>query len=396
MKKLIAIIFKDTLVRFTSPLEWLFFLVLPMVFMVLIGGSTGAPADQRVRLYFVDNARSPLSAALFSEMEKSTSVHPVIQERVVALSEFEERKVAAVLIVPANFTSQTLQQNNAELELYLLPNMMDAVIAQQAVQAVLGRVSSSVDIANASVAQAEKINQFKDFTTREAFFENSLEQARRLQDEAPVRLIEVVGLTPDQIEYDPRLNSSAGQMLTWVFIPLIGLSAMFAYERQKGTLRRLLTTPTRKSTYLLGTILGQVLTALVQLAILILFSTLVMKVNWGDLPALALMLVVFTMCASALGTMVGTIVKSEGQANGLSIMIGMVMAMMGGCWYPIELFPQVVRTAAKVLPTTWAMQGVLDVSLRGQGFAGIQLEVLALLGFALVFFIIGVWRFKYE
>jgi ABC-2 type transport system permease protein len=77
-------------------------------------------------------------------------------------------------------------------------------------------------------------------------------------------------------------------------------------------------------------------------------------------------------------------------------MIGMVMAMMGGCWYHIELFPQVVRTAAKVLPTTWAMQGVLDVSLRGQGFTGIQFEVLALLGFALVFFVIGVWRFKYE
>ena len=64
MRKLFAIIFKDTLVRFTSPLEWLFFLVLPMVFMLLIGGSTGAPADQRVKLYIVDEASSPLSAAL--------------------------------------------------------------------------------------------------------------------------------------------------------------------------------------------------------------------------------------------------------------------------------------------------------------------------------------------
>lgn len=396
MRKIFAIMLKDTLVRFTSPVEWLFFLILPMVFMVLIGGSTGAPPDQRVKIYFVDEARSPLSATLLSEMEESTSVHAVIQERAAALSEFEERKVAAVLIVPANFTSQTLQQNNAELELHLLPNMMDAVIAQQAVHAVLGRVSSSMDIANTSVMQAEKIAQFKDFTARQAFFESSLEQARRLQDEAPVRLTEVVGLTPDQIEYDPRLNSSAGQMLTWVFIPLIGLSAMFAYERQKGTLRRLLTTPTRKTTYLFGTILGQVLTALLQLSILILFSALVLKVQWGNLLALALVLVAFTICASALGTMVGTLVKSEGQANGISILIGMVMAMMGGCWYPIELFPQVVRTAAKVLPTTWAMQGTLDVALRGQPVSGITLEVLVLFGFALVFYVIGVWRFKYE
>ncbi len=396
MRKLIAIIFKDTLVRFTSPLEWLFFLILPMVFMLLIGGSTGAPPDQRVTLYVVDEARSPLSANLLSELEKSTSVHAVSQERTTALSEFEERKVVAVLIVPSNFTLDTLQSHSAELELRLLPNMMNAVIAQQAVQAVLGRVSSSVDIANASVVQAEKIILFKDYTARQAFFESSLEEARRLQDEAPLRLTEVVGLTPDQVEYDPRLNSSAGQMLTWVFIPLIGLSAMFAYERQKGTLRRLLTTPTRKTTYLFGTILGQVLTALLQLAILILFSALVLKVHWGNLVALALVLVAFTICASALGTMVGTFVKSEGQANGISILIGMVMAMMGGCWYPIELFPQAVRTAAKVLPTTWAMQGTLDVALRGQPVSGITLEVLVLLGFALVFYVIGVWRFKYE
>jgi ABC-2 type transport system permease protein len=396
MRKLFAIMIKDTLVRFTSPVEWLFFLILPMVFMLLIGGSTGAPADQRVELYFVDEANSPLSATLFSELEHSTSVNVIAKDRTDALNEFDERKVVAVLIVPANFTLETLQSNRAELDLHLLPNNMNAVIVQQAVRAVLGRVSSSVDIANASVAQAEKITQFKDFTARQTFFENSLTEAQHLQSEAPIRLTEVVGLTPDQIEYDPKLNSSAGQMLTWVFIPLVGLAAMFAYERQKGTLRRLLTTPTRKTTYILGTIFGQVLTALIQLAILILFSALVMKVKWGNPLALALVLVAFTLCASALGTMLGTLVKSEGQANGLSILIGMVMAMMGGCWYPIELFPQAVRTAAKVLPTTWAMQGTLDVALRGQPVSGITLEVLVLLGFTLVFYLIGVLRFKNE
>jgi len=396
MQKLIAIMLKDTLVRFTSPVEWLFFLILPMVFMLLIGNSTGASADQRVKLYVVDEANSTLSTSLLSELEHSTSVHAISTERADAFGAFEERKVVALLVIPANFTLETLQSNRAELELHLLPNNMDAVIAQQAVRAVLGRISSSVDIANASLAEAEKIAQFKDFTARQTFFENALSEAERLRSESPVRLTEVVGLTPDQVAYDPKLNSSAGQMLTWVFIPLVGLSAMFAYERQKGTLRRLLTTPTRKTTYILGTILGQVFTALIQLTILILFSALVMKVHWGNPLALALVLVAFTICASALGTMLGTLVKSEGQANGLSILIGMVMAMMGGCWYPIELFPQAVRTAARILPTTWVMQGTLDVALRGQAVSGITLEVLVLLGFALVFYTVGVLRFKYE
>jgi len=77
-------------------------------------------------------------------------------------------------------------------------------------------------------------------------------------------------------------------------------------------------------------------------------------------------------------------------------MLGMVMALLGGCWYPIELFPQFVRTAVKVLPTSWAMQGMLDIVLRGQGLAAVLPEALVLLGFAALFFAVGVWRFRWE
>ncbi len=172
---------------------------------------------------------------------------------------------------------------------------------------------------------------------------------------------------------------------------------MFAYERQKGTLRRLLVTPTAKATYLLGTISGQVVLALGQMLVLIAFGTMVMRLNWGHAPAaLAVMLIASTLAAAALGTMLGTVVKTEGQANGLSIMLGMVMALLGGCWYPLELFPPFVRDAVKILPTTWAMQGLLDIVLRGRGLDAVLPEAGVLLGFATVFFVLGIWRFRYE
>jgi ABC-2 type transport system permease protein len=208
---------------------------------------------------------------------------------------------------------------------------------------------------------------------------------------------ELKGNTVSPVSYNPRSNSSAGQLITWVFIPLIGISAMFAYERQKGTLRRSLTTPTRKSIYLLGTIFGQVVTALVQMLLLILFGILAMKLNWGSQPfALAVMMVSAALAAAALGTTLGTFVKTEGQASGLSTMTGMVMALLGGCWYPLEMFPQTVQNVVKILPTTWAMRGLLDIVLRGQGLMAVLPDAGILLGFAVVFFGIGIWRFKYE
>jgi len=77
-------------------------------------------------------------------------------------------------------------------------------------------------------------------------------------------------------------------------------------------------------------------------------------------------------------------------------MLGMVMALLGGCWYPLELFPAFVQQAVKALPTTWAMQGMLDINLRGQGLTAVLPEAGVLLGFAALFFTIGIVRFKYE
>jgi ABC-2 type transport system permease protein len=396
MKKIFAIAIKDTLVRFASPSEWIFFLLLPVIFTVILGNATGV-ADSRVRLPIVDEAHTTLSEQLIAELQDSSAVHVELQDRSTAVNDFNNRRNSAVLILPAGADLQNGSQMTTTIQLMQQPNNLDALIASQAVQAAAARVSSLAQTAALSLASAEKIRPFADEAARQAYYDAAFTQAQSKLAAAPNRLDVVQGITADTVEYDPNANSSAGQLITWVFIPLIGLSATFAYERQKGTLRRLMTTPTSRSTFLIGTITGQVLTALVQMLLLIGVGILIMHVNWGRSPAaLALMLVSSALAAAALGTMLGTFVKTEGQAGGLSTMLGMVMALLGGCWYPLELFPKVVGQMVHVLPTTWAMQGLLDIVLRGAGVMQVLLEAAVLLGFAVLFFVIGVRRFRYE
>ncbi len=102
------------------------------------------------------------------------------------------------------------------------------------------------------------------------------------------------------------------------------------------------------------------------------------------------------LAAATLGTMIGAFVRSEGQANGLAWLLGMLMALLGGCWYPAELFPPFIRTASLVLPTTWAMQGMLNLVLRGRGLAGVLVPAAVLLGMAAIYFTIGTKRFRFE
>ena len=283
MKKILAIFIKDTLLRFTSPVEWAFFLILPIVFTFILGGGTGFQnQDPRVYFHVVDQANSPLSVSLVAELEKSTAVRPGVVPLDEAVKDFEENQVSALLLIPPDFNLETLRAGEAAVELRQQPNDVRAFAIQQGVNTALTRVSSAVDIAAASLSQAEALRPFPSVSGRQVFFDASLEDAYTQMEAAPQRISQVQASTVDPIEYDPNANSAAGQMITWVFIPLLGLSQLFAGERQQGTLRRLLTTPTTKATYLLGTILGQVFWAFVQLGLLIAFGILAMRLNWGQ------------------------------------------------------------------------------------------------------------------
>ena len=398
MKKIFAIAWKDAIIRFASSSELLFFIILPIIFTFLLaGGTPSADDDNRIPLDVVDEANTAISKEIIGELENSTAVRPDVVTRTEADSQFEERRATAVFIIPAGIDIESLQSGVAEVELLQQPNNIDATIARRAVLTAIRRVSSAFSAAQNAVSQRESRQAFASDSEKQAYFESSLKMAQSLQQNAPERVTVVEATTEDEIDYDPRANSSAGQLITWVFIPLFAISALFAYERQQGTLRRLLTTPSYKATFLLGTISGQVAIALVQMLLLVGFGILAMKLNWGREP-LALFLILFcsALAAAAFGTTMGTFIKTEGQASGLSVMFGMVFALMGGCWYPLELFPPAIQNAVKVLPTTWAMQGMLDLVLRGGGLMDVLPEAGVLLGFAIIFFSVGVWRFRFE
>ena len=398
MKKIFAIAWKDVIIKFSRKSEWLFFVILPITFTFLIaGGVPSGDDDDRIRLLVVDEAQTSISQQIISELEHSTAVRAEIVALEEAESQFDDRRAPVVFLIPAGIDIEALQNGSAVVKLLQQPNNLNATIAKRAVLTAIRRVSSSISAAQNAVHVREAIQAFASDAEKQTYFEDSLVMARSIQEDAPERVTVVEGTTPDEIDYDPRTNTSAGQLITWVFIPLFGISALFASERQGGTLRRLLTTPSSKTTFLLGTISGQVGMALIQMFLLVGFGIFAMKLNWGREPlALFVLLFASALAAAAFGTTLGTFIETAGQAVGLSIMFGMLFAMLGGCMYPLELFPPAIQNAVRILPTTWAMEGMLDLGLRGGGLVEILPEAGVLLGFAAVFFAVGVMRFRYE
>lgn len=401
MKKISAIAWKDFRLRFTNPSEFLFFLILPVLFTFLAaqftGGYTGDGGDNRIPIPVVDEDGGTLSDQLISQLGESQAVRPVELGKVEAETAFEDGDYAALMIVPAGFEELLRQGQPVRLRLRTDPNNANALAIEQAIRAAANQVSRTLAVAGISANAAQTILPFVDPAEQTSYFDQGIELAQAVFNAAPQRMLVTQPAASTEDEFNPAAFGSAGQLIVWVFIPLLATSELFATERVGGTLRRLLTTPTPRSTYLLGTITGQLGAGILQMLILVAFGVLVMQVDWGQSPlALLLVLVSFGLAAVAMGVMLGTFTKTPSQAQGLSIMLGMTMGLLGGCMIPLELFPPTVATLVHILPTTWAMQAMTDLSMRGLGLVAVIPEIAILLGYAVIFFVIGVRRFKWE
>jgi ABC-2 type transport system permease protein len=400
LSKVIAIALKDMKLRFTGKTELLFFLVLPLIFTLLLSGVLFGGGSNKIVMVVVDEDNSDLSHKLYSLLESSEIVMPSLLLRESAQETFDKRDAAAILIIPSRMETNLKAGQAVALDFTLDPSNNNGLAVQQEVQNAIGQISRGLAVANASTREADQIQPFTDAAQRQAYYDQSLAAAQQEFTSAPTRI--VIAQAEKTVDMQTQKETqaayaSAGQLIIWVFIPLLGTSELMAYERVWGTLRRLVTTPTRKPTFLLGIITGQFSYGLIQMLMLVVIGVVLLKVPWGENPlALLLLLVSFGLAAVAMGTMLGTFTRTPSQANGLSIAAGMVMGLLGGCMWPLEMFPPAVANVAKILPTTWAMMGMTQLTVYNAGFIQILPYAAVLLGFSLVFFVVGAWRFRYE
>lgn len=397
MAKIISIISKDIRLYFASPVSLIFFIVLPIVFTAVLAITTGAFGGGPVVLHYVDQANSPLSASLIEILSEKSDVRLAPIDLVKGQTDFEDGRLESYLVIPSNFNGEGLLGGEISVHLYQQPNRTSSQTIYQVLRLALTKLTNTQAKLEAVIQAYQTLHPQVSNADLERLSQGLQVDIHQELTDAPSRLNESVSQVGDEVVYDPSTSSSAGQLITWVFIPLVGLSGAMAYERERGTLKRLLATPTSRLTYFSATILGQVLISLVQVALLMVFGALVLNTPWLDRPfPTFLLLLAFSLASAGLGAFVGSLVKTEGQAGGISTSTGMIFALLSGAWFPIELFPKVMQNAAKIFPTYWGMQGLKDILISNKPIEQILPTVGILLGFAILFLALGMVFFKTE
>ena len=213
-----------------------------------------------------------------------------------------------------------------------------------------------------------------------AFNEGALRELRARP--APVRLeATFAGRKPVPAGFSFSLP---GNLVMYLMMNLLIFGgASVAWGRRDGMLRRLQTFPITKPQLIMGKLVGLVLLGCVQIAFLVLAGAFLFGVRFGaNLPAVLVTLLIYAWVAGSLGILIGSLVTAEDRVVGLAVLGAILLAALGGCWWPLELVPPFMQKLALALPTGWAMKAMhMLISFGGNlGDVLTELGVLALFG----------------
>ena len=166
-------------------------------------------------------------------------------------------------------------------------------------------------------------------------------------------------------------------------------------ERRNRTLARLMVSRARAIDLVLGFFLGGLVLGLAQAAILLVLNGAVFGIDYGDSPAgLVLTVVLFAGVAAAGSVLLGATARTGGQADGLGVAVTLVLAALGGLWWPLEIVPPAMQEVGRALPTGQAITIFHDMIGRGWGLDRLGDLLLGLAGWFVVLLSLAAWRLR--
>lgn len=304
------------------------------------------------------------------------------------------------IIIPAG-ASQALMSDTPQhiaatkqVQFYTLPNNNDARITL--VRNIVNEVVQAQLTGNTAVSQVYAIcnqpgNHCAPGTIHPASIAASVVSANQGSDQA-IQTLSAGEATKIGV-FDQLVPGYA------VFFALFGLNSVAAtilQEKEDGTFRRLLVAPIQKYALLGGKLLAQFLLTLAQLTVLFGVGYFVFKMHIGSWPSVILLLVSTSFAMTGLGILLVSLVRTRRQVNPIVTLVTLITSAIGGAWWPLFSEPKWMQQLAKIGITAWAMEGLNGSMIFGKGFMDILPDILGLLAYGAICFIIALRFFRFQ
>jgi len=185
--------------------------------------------------------------------------------------------------------------------------------------------------------------------------------------------------------------SAAQQLVLIVFLTSLLSASTMVQNRALGVTRRMLATPSSLATIVAGEAAARWAVALMQGLYVIVATTLLFGVDWGNVGLTALILLTFTAVGAGAGMLLGALVDDEMVVVGVSLLLGLTIGALGGAMVPRDLFGPGLADFAGAIPHAWALDG-LEAIRAGDGFGEVAGPALALAAMAAALLALASWR----
>ena len=287
-------------------------------------------------------------------------------------------EVKAAILLPSNYNNNTQQRT---VTLYLdSSDQMAAGVLEPATQGIFSQIS----IKQALTQQINVNNQTADNS-------NSLSQSlTSAKSSINLQINKIYG----NIKYMDFLVPAILGM-TIMMSCIMGLGASIAGERETGELARLFMTPTTVATVIAGKILGKLSVEMLRALLLLTVAMLLFGVTVkGGVIQTIILLFIGALCFVGFGIMLSARTQTQEDYSQISMVFSMPMMFVSGVFYPIETMPWILQKFAYLFPLTYLNDAMRAVMIQGKTLGDVWIDILVLLGFTLLFFILGVKRFN--
>lgn len=396
---------KDLLVLWRDRRAAVILLALPLVFITIIGLSTGRLLGWQndndvLRVAVLNQDGAPLSAAIVDRLagHSGLRVTAVFDPRHADELLEAGRCIATVRIGPEfqtrvdelhsvdalQFDQGQLAGNLAALDVHIqaeptltnLESIVDIIVRAEVMRGVVPAVLRK----NAWIRRY--LNAHKGAPPAAAPEARPAEQTR-----APPKLRGY-----GSIVYQTIVPSYT-VLFTYFLVTL--MAGSFLAERDAGTLRRLQTMPLSNAALITGKMLPFLFISLGQGTLLFLAGKVLFGMSWGRHPVF-LPVVVFctSLSATALGLLIATLVRTTGQVSTTATLVIIVMGGISGCFMPRTWLPQVMQQVSLATPHAWALIAYNQLlNTQSPDIGRVLRCCLMLIGLSGLYLILGWWRF---
>ena len=184
--------------------------------------------------------------------------------------------------------------------------------------------------------------------------------------------------------------------LAMFFVFLLACVA-FLRERSQGTMERLAATPAIRIEIVLGYMLGLGLFALVQVAVILLYTVWVLGINHlGNLGLLFLVIALLAVVGVNMGILASAFARTEFQVLQFIPIVILPQVFLGGTFWHVSDLPKYLRPFAYITPLYYANNAMRDVMLKGWGLAEIWSNLAILAGIAGVLAVLSALMMRRE